>query len=85
MSFKKKGGNYPDSVNPGDPDAPWNLPDEEWGWFVSEATIIIYAQGEDHARELLFDLNKIGTPRFKEGQEKPFVEVDFDRIKKESE
>ena len=69
--------NLPDSVRPGDPDAPWNQPEPEWEWFTVQATIDVHAQGVDHVRELLDEMESVGTRRFKSGQERTCVQLDY--------
>ena len=45
--------NYPDSVNPGDPKAPWNEPDATISDYVVELQVRLSAYSEDDVHEIL--------------------------------
>lgn len=48
--------NYPDSVSPGDPRAPWNQPDAEEGEYLVKLTVVVRSTSDDDAANYLFNL-----------------------------
>ena len=75
--------NYPDSVNPGDPDAPWNAPERptEKKWFqATNVHLCIEAVDEEEAQEILYEIQadkKLGS-MWPGRQTRKDVEIEFD-------